>query len=240
MALPVVVFDVNETLSDMSPVGDTFADLGAPRHVAQVWFAALLRDGFAAAAMGGLVPFAELGREGVRPLLEEAVGLAGGELDQAVDRVMASFGGLALHPDVAPGVRALADAGVRMVTLSNGSADIAERLLRRAGIREAFEHVLSVEDAGIWKPAADAYNYAADRCATTPQQMLMVAVHPWDLHGAAAAGLHTAWVERTVADRPPSRYPGYFRAPDHVVGGIGALLEVVTGRVGAGHVVDDE
>ena len=63
MALPVVVFDVNETLSDMTPVTEAFTDLGAPGHLAQVWFAALLRDGFAAAAAGGLVPFAELGRE---------------------------------------------------------------------------------------------------------------------------------------------------------------------------------
>ena len=228
MAAPAVVFDVNETLSDMSPVADVFADVGAPSHVARVWFAALLRDGFAAAATGGLVPFAELGREGARSLLEEPVGRVGGDLDQAVERVMASFGGLALHPDVVPGVRALAEAGVRMVTLSNGAASVAEGLLTRAGIREAFEQVLSVEDAGIWKPAAAAYGYAAARCAVAPEEMLMVAVHPWDLHGAAAAGLRTAWVDRPAPGRPPTRYPGYFRAPDHVVGGIDALVDVVT------------
>ena len=76
---------------------------------------------------------------------------------------MARFAGLALHPDVAPGVRALAEAGVRMVTLSNGAATSPSGCSPAAGIREAFEHVLSVEDAGIWKPAAGAYAYAADR-----------------------------------------------------------------------------
>ena len=39
--------------------------------------------------------------------------------------------------------------------------------------------------------------------------MLLVAVHPWDIHGAARSGLRTAWLNRTGA-----RYPSYFQAPD--------------------------
>ena len=125
MAAPAVVFDVNETLSDMLPVADVFADVGAPSHVARVWFAALLRDGFAAAATGGLVPFAELGREGARSRSRSrSVGWAGTSTRRS-KWATASFGGLALHPDVV-GVRALAEAGVRMVTLSNGAASVAE------------------------------------------------------------------------------------------------------------------
>ena len=46
----VVVFDVNETLSDMSPMARRFADVGAPEHLAKLWFATLLRDGFALTA----------------------------------------------------------------------------------------------------------------------------------------------------------------------------------------------
>jgi hypothetical protein len=55
----VVVFDVNETLSDMSPMARRFADVGAPEHLAKLWFATLLRDGFALTAAGGQRPFAE-------------------------------------------------------------------------------------------------------------------------------------------------------------------------------------
>lgn len=43
----LVVFDVNETLSDMSPLAARFEDVGAPSLTAQIWFAELLRDGFA-------------------------------------------------------------------------------------------------------------------------------------------------------------------------------------------------
>ena len=53
----VVVFDVNETLSDMTPLADRFADVGAPELLAKVWFASLLRDGFALAASNSYRPF---------------------------------------------------------------------------------------------------------------------------------------------------------------------------------------
>lgn len=49
----LMVFDVNETLSDVSVMGRRFADVGAPSHLAATWFAGLLRDGFALTAAGG-------------------------------------------------------------------------------------------------------------------------------------------------------------------------------------------
>lgn len=42
----------------------------------------------------------------------------------------------------------------------------------------------------------------------------MVAVHPFDLHGAKLAGLQTAWVRRQ--DVPPE-YPSYYESPDITV-----------------------
>ena len=49
----VVVFDVNQTLSDLAPMARRFADVGAPEHLAKLWFATLLRDGFALTARRG-------------------------------------------------------------------------------------------------------------------------------------------------------------------------------------------
>lgn len=57
----VILFDVNETLSNMSPMASRFVDVGAPAHLAATWFAALLRDGFALTAAGTTAPFAQLG-----------------------------------------------------------------------------------------------------------------------------------------------------------------------------------
>ncbi len=43
----LIVFDVNETLSDLEPMAQRFTDIGLPAQLATTWFAQVLRDGFA-------------------------------------------------------------------------------------------------------------------------------------------------------------------------------------------------
>lgn len=203
----LVVFDVNETLSDMSPLAVRFEEVGAPNLMAPTWFAELLRDGFALTVCGVAEPFARLAADSLRLKLESQD--LDRDLDEAVEHVLSGFAGLALHPDVPEGLNALADLGVRLVTLSNGSAQVAETLLEHAGVRPLFERLLSVEEAGIWKPASGAYDYALAECGVDAEDAMLVAVHPWDINGAARAGLGTAWVNRAEG-----RYPAYFTAPD--------------------------
>jgi 2-haloacid dehalogenase len=201
----VIVFDVNETLSDMSVMQTRFAEAGAPAELARLWFATVLREGFALAATGDVARFADIGTDVLTGMLDSA------DVDgpaAIAARLVSSMADLPLHPDVADGIRALRTAGHRLVTLSNGSAQVAERLMRAAGLEGMFEDFLSVEDAGAWKPHRAAYQYAARHCGTSLEQMLLVAVHPWDMHGAARAGLRTAWVNRTGAD-----YPSYCAGP---------------------------
>ena len=206
----VIVFDVNETLSDMSALADRFRDVGAPELTDRLWFSSLLRDAFALTAAGSTERFANLATGGLRRIL---TGLPlTRDLDAAIEHVMAGFSALDVHPDVPEGVRALKAAGLRLATLSNGSAAVAERLLTGAGLRDAFEHLLSVEQAGVWKPAPGSYAYAARTCGVEPAAMMMVAVHPWDIDGAARAGMATAWINRD--GRP---YPEYFTPPTHTV-----------------------
>ncbi|MBB5640645.1 haloacid dehalogenase type II [Cryobacterium roopkundense] len=206
----LIVFDVNETLSDMAPLQARFDDIGVPGHLAHVWFAALLRDGFALAAAGGSAPFAVIGADLLGRMFRDVP--LNRDLDEAVQHVMSSFLGLSLNPDIAEGIHALKRGGLRLVTLSNGSAQVAQALLSSGGLRNDFEALLSVDDAPAWKPAPAAYAYAADACGVAVADMLLVAVHPWDIHGAAQAGLRTAWLNRTG-----EAYPGYFRAPDHTL-----------------------
>ena len=214
----VIVFDVNETLSDMSPLSSRFTELGAPAYLARVWFTTLLRDGFALAAAGGTAKFSLIGSEALRGVFRDVVLTR--SLDDAVRHVMDGFDTLSLHPDIADGIRDLKRAGLRLVTLSNGSAQVAESLLTRAGLRSEFEALLTVEDAPAWKPVRSAYDYAANACGVELSDLLLVAVHPWDIHGAAQAGLHTAWLNR--ADEV---YPSYFTAPEYT---LTALDELAT------------
>ena len=62
----LLIFDVNETLSDMSPMAKRFEDVGAPAHLAATWFAGLLRDGFALTAVDSSDSFAHIAAESLR------------------------------------------------------------------------------------------------------------------------------------------------------------------------------
>jgi 2-haloacid dehalogenase len=204
----LVVFDVNETLSDMSPIAECFERLGLDPREAESWFAGVLRDGFALTSVGVNPAFAKLASESLRTRLSghESIAL---DIDEAVTQVMSTFTALPVHPDVVPGIRALQRGGVRLVTLSNGSASVAEGLLERAGVGDAFERLMSVESARAWKPHPASYAYALEQCHIPAGEAMLVAVHPWDLDGAARAGLRTGWLNRAGA-----AYPSYFRSPE--------------------------
>ena len=215
----VIVFDVNETLSDLSPLGARFVEVGASASAAPLWFASVLRDGFALTAAGENPPFAGVARELLLSHLSEAQ--LNRSVEEAAEHVMAGFAALELHADVTSGIERLHEAGYRLATLSNGAASVADRLLTAAHVRDRFERLLSVEDAGAWKPSPLPYAYAAAECGVPPTDMVLVAVHPWDVDGARRAGLQTVWVNRSGGP-----FPAMFREPTHVVAGIDELAEL--------------
>ncbi len=205
----LVVLDVNETLSDMSPMDDVFARFGAPAGTARRWFAATLQTGFALSMAGTPRPFAEIATA-VLPGVVHQLPLQV-TLEDAAQAVFEGFTSLSLHDDVGDGLRELASAGLRVITLTNGAAANTRALLDRHGVLDLVELTLSVEDAPAWKPDRRAYQYGLARAQVEPARAVMVAVHPWDLHGAKQVGMSTAYLDRTAAP-----YPDLDCAPDLV------------------------
>ena len=224
-AVPAVaVFDVNETLSNLGGLVPRLEEAGAEPRVLPLWFAATLRDGFALTAAGGYADFSAIAVPILAGLLSGADGLRGSPREVAA-RIVESMGELDLHADVAAGLRKLHAAGVRVVTLSNGSSRVAESLLERAGVRDLVEQCLSVSDAGRWKPAPEAYAHAADRCEVEAGELALIAVHPWDIDGALRAGLRAGWLARDDAPYPP-----YLRPPEATGRTLSELAALLTVR----------
>ncbi len=220
----VVAFDVNETLSDLEPLRELFIGAGLSGEMLDAWFAATLRDGFALTVTGNIATFAELGAGALRPLLSGRDCTRA--VDELTDAVIARFSDPPIHHDVAAGLRDLREANIRVVTLSNGSASVADGLLERAGLRDLVELTLTVADAGRWKPAAEAYRYAAQRCGVPIEQIALVAVHPWDTDGAKRAGMKSAWLNRKGVPYPPA-----FTAPDVVGNDLPQLVHRLRGSL---------
>jgi 2-haloacid dehalogenase len=211
-----VAFDVNETLFGLEPLRGRLVALGLPPPALEWWFASVLRDGFALAVAGGNRPFPEVAAAALGEVVD-AWGLSAGP--DVARSVLAGFEELDPHPDVGPALKALADAGVGALCLTNGSARVVASLLRRSGLAPLVSHVLSVDEVGRWKPGPEPYLHAAEVAGVAPDELALVAVHPWDVHGASSAGLVGAWVRRSART-----YPDVFTVPD-IEGG--DLVEVV-------------
>lgn len=205
----VLVLDVNETLSDLTPMRQRFEAAGLPAHALELWFAATLRDGFALTAAGSTAGFGAIGADVLVGQLA-AAGIA--PTDEAIRGVLSGFTQLSLHPDVVPGLQRLHASGLRIVTLTNGSAAMSEQMFAVAGLLPLLEHRLDVTAPGRWKPHPAAYEYAAEVCGVAPGRMALAAVHPWDIDGAKRAGLQ-GW----YLDRRGVPYPKTFLAPDLTV-----------------------
>lgn len=220
-AASVVVFDVNQTLSDTSELGERFVDVGLAAELADTWFSALLRDGFALTMAGVAPAFDSVAEQSLWALLSDQPVHRGPEA--GIAHVLAAFDYFPLHSDVSAGVEALAASGRRLVALSNSPSDATEKLFARTGLSGSISTVPGVAEAGGWKPAAAAYEYAARSVGVTVGDMLLVSVHPWDIDGASRAGMRTAWV-----DRFGTHYPSVFTAPDLHVSGIDDLAAQLT------------
>jgi len=219
----VALLDVNETLSDLAPLAERFEQVGAPTDLLPTWFAATLRDGIALAASGRYADFPDVARAALRQLLARVGGL-GPPLDEAAEHILAGLGTLPVHPDVEPGLRRMREAGLRAATLTNGSASSTRGLLERAGIADLVERTLDASEVGRWKPAPEPYEHACRTLGVAPSAAVLIAVHPWDVHGAMRAGLRGAWL-----DRHGDPYPGVFLAPDLRAPDLPALVDQLIG-----------
>jgi 2-haloacid dehalogenase len=139
-----------------------------------------------------------LHRESLDDLLREL----GVEADDATrDQLVRVWHRLPAWPDSVSGLARLRTARTT-AALSNGGFALLTRLVKGAAL--PFDCVLSAELARTYKPDALVYRTAASLLDVAPEQVLLVAAHKWDLDGARAAGLRTAFLDRP-REKGPNR-----------------------------------
>jgi 2-haloacid dehalogenase len=200
----VVAFDIIGTVFSMEPLRPALTRLGLPSVALDWLYAAALRDTFALAATDGFAPFPSVLDACLEELLAQQGVEAGPDQRQAVLGTMAD---LPPHDDAGPAFQILTEAGIRLVALSNGSAQATRGLLGKAGLDGVMAEILSVEDVGLAKPRTEVYRYAAEASGVAPSEMALVAAHAWDVHGARCAGLIGAYVARGRPYAPTLRQP---------------------------------
>ena len=210
-----LVFDAYGTLFDVHSVAQRCESFwpGEGARVSQLWRAKQLEWTWQRSLMRRYVPFSQITRD--------ALGYACTVVRVALDddkatALMQDYLALALYADVRPAIEALRTARHKLAILTNGSPDMIEPLVAQSGL--AFDAVLSVHEAKLFKPAVEVYELALIRLGVAPGEIGFVSSNCWDALAAKSFGFRVWWINRTGA---PLDALGF--APDGVLGGLGEL-----------------
>jgi 2-haloacid dehalogenase len=162
------------------------------------------------------LPYREIGRISLSYTLERA-GVP--HTQDEVKRLVSEIERLSPFPDAMEALGRLKQR-FRLAILSNGDPDMLEAIKPRLGI--AFDRVISVAEAGSFKPHAATYRRAAEIMGARPGEILFVANHAFDCVGAKASGMRAAFIDRRKRPFGDWPYP-----PDLVVGDLKALADAL-------------
>jgi putative hydrolase of the HAD superfamily len=129
-----------------------------------------------------------------------------------------------LRAGVLDTLRALRHRGLHVGMVSNIDEDQLDHLIDVAGLRDAFDSLLSSEAAGACKPDPAIFGEALRRAGCAPAQALFVGdTLAQDIAGARRAGIRSVLIWHRD-DKPP---PADGVAPDHVIRQIPELLDLI-------------
>ena len=198
--IEALAFDAYGTLFDVFSVTALCEELfpGRGTALAQAWRAKQLQYSLLRSLMGRHADFWRLTEDG---LVWAAKSLQVDLTAPRKTRLMDAYLRLTPFPDVVPGLKALKDRGVRLAILSNGEPKMLRAAAESAGLSPLLDAIISVEEAGIFKPSAQVYALAAKHLG--PERRIgFVSSNSWDIAGAGSAGLTTFWIQRGPAEPP--------------------------------------
>lgn len=189
----VLVFDVNETLIALDSLAPHFERAFGDARVLREWFGQLIMYSMTVSLSGNYIEFPELAKAVLRMTAEiHQVQLT----EEDLEGLTTGMRNMPAHPDVGDGLRALADKGYRLATLTNSPPSPEGTPLENAGLAGHFERQFSVDTWRVYKPSSQLYANVADELGVPPSECMMVAAHVWDTIGAQAAGYSGALITR--------------------------------------------
>jgi 2-haloacid dehalogenase len=196
-ALPLIVFDVNETLLDLQTLEPIFERVFGNKRDMRLWFANLVTYSLALTLADRYVPFTDIG-SAVMKMLADTQDI---EINDADSRELTEkFSTMAPYSEVPAALRKLRAAGFRLFTLTNNLVDVQTRQLQHGGIVDLFERCFSVDSVKLYKPSRETYAHVEKELGVGPTQLCLVACHTWDTLGAVASGWEAALVRRAGND----------------------------------------
>lgn len=195
MAIRAVLFDVYGTLLDVHGLVGALEELlpGQGAAVSALWRQKQIDYTRLRTLSGRHADFAQVTADGLDFALEK-LGQSLGAVER--DWLLRAYETLPAHPDALPALTQLAARGIRLGVLSNGTPEMLEAGLRAARLTALLPVVLSIEPAGKYKTAPEAYQLGVDALGVAPGEIGFVSSNAWDAVGATWFGFRVFWCNR--------------------------------------------
>jgi 2-haloacid dehalogenase len=216
IAVRACVFDAYGTLFDFASAAARCVDVLGDKAAAvtALWRDKQLQYSWLRSLQGQHADFWQVTGEALDFTLE-TLGIAD---DGVRERLMGLYRTLACFPEVPQVLRRLKEAGFITAILSNGSPAMLADAVAAAKLGSLLDHVLSVEEVGVFKTHPSVYQLAVDRLGVPASAIAFQSCNAWDAHAAAAFGMRVVWCNRYGQRR--ERLPG---APDREVRSLAEL-----------------
>jgi len=216
IAVRACVFDAYGTLFDFASAaagcGDVLGDRAAA--VTALWRDKQLQYTWLRGLQGRHADFWQVTGDALDFTLE-TLGIADANVR---DRLMSLYRRLECFPEVPQVLRRLKETGFVTAILSNGSPAMLADAVAGAKLGSLLDHVLSVEEVGVFKPHARVYRLAVDRLGVPASAIAFQSSNAWDAYAASAFGMRVVWCNRYGQRR--ERLPG---TPDREIRSLAEL-----------------
>lgn len=193
--IKAIAFDLYGTLFDVHSVAVQCDEQfpGRGQEISNVWRQKQLEYTWLRSLMNRYIPFEHVTEEALRFTIRH-LGL---ELDERACRSLSdAYLRLQAYPEVPDALRALRDRGLKLAILSNGSPHSIDAVVTNAGLRNSFDHLLSVDPVRVYKPDNRAYELSEQTFGVGRREILFVSSNAWDATGARYFGFPTCWINR--------------------------------------------
>ena len=214
----VLAFDVYGTLIDPFRMEEHLrAAFGEKaREASELWRGKQIEYSFRRALMKKYRTFDACTAQALR-FVSAQLGISISEEEQ--DILLSKYLQLPAYPDVSGALDELAARGFTIAACSNGTESAVRGLLDRAGVLPYFSKIVSVDPIRTFKPDPAVYEHLVAELRARKEMVWLISSNPFDVIGAKACGLRTAWVQRD----PKRMFDPWEFEPDLIVHGLAEL-----------------
>jgi len=100
------------------------------------------------------------------------------------------------YPELKETLEYLKKRKIKTCVLSNGTPQLLKLLTNKAGIKNLFHSIISIEKVKIYKPDPKVYQLVTKQYKCKPKEVCFLSSNSWDVVGSRSYGFQSIWVNR--------------------------------------------